>query len=37
MESQREVTDMGGTKVRGYIAELIEGSQVANAYGKTVV
>ena len=38
MESQREVTDMGGTmRLGAYIAELIEGSQVANAYGKTVV
>lgn len=38
MESQREVTDMGGTmRLGAYVAELIEGSQVANAYGKTVV
>ena len=38
MESQREVTDMGGTmRLGAYIAELVEGSQVANAYGKTVV
>ena len=38
MESQREVTDMGGTmRLGAYIAELLEGSQVANAYGKTVV
>ena len=38
MESQREVTDMGGTmRLGAYIAELAEGSQVANAYGKTVV
>ena len=38
MESQREVTDMGGTmRLGAYIAELMEGSQVAIAYGKTVV
>jgi len=38
MESQREVTDMGGTmRLGAYIAELKEGSQVANAYGKTIV
>ena len=38
MESQREVTDMGGTmRLGAYIAELVEGSQVAVAYGKTVV
>ena len=38
MESQREVTDMGGTmRLGAYIAELVEGSQVAIAYGKTVV
>ena len=38
MESQREVTDMGGTmRLGAYVAELVEGSQVANAYGKTVV
>ena len=38
MESQREVTDMGGTmRLGAYIAELVEGSQVANAYGKAVV
>ncbi len=38
MESQREITDMGGTmRLGAYIAELEEGSQVASAYGKTVV
>ncbi len=38
MESQREVTDMGGTmRLGAYVAELVEGSQVAKAYGKTVV
>ena len=38
MESQREVTDMGGTmRLGAYVAELVEGSQVASAYGKTVV
>jgi CTP synthase len=38
MESQREVTDMGGTmRLGAYIAELKEGSQVATAYGKTIV
>ncbi|MEE2682493.1 MAG: CTP synthase [Actinomycetota bacterium] len=38
MESQREITDMGGTmRLGAYVAELKEGSQVASAYGKTVV
>jgi CTP synthase len=38
MESQRDVTDMGGTmRLGAYIAELVPGSQVAEAYGKTVV
>ncbi len=38
MESQRDVTDMGGTmRLGAYIAELKEGSQVATAYGKTIV
>jgi CTP synthase len=38
MDSQRDVHDMGGTQRLGaYIAELAEGSQVATAYGKTVV
>ena len=38
MESQREITDLGGTmRLGAYIAELKEGSQVANAYGKTIV
>ena len=38
MESQRDVTDMGGTmRLGAYIAELEEGSQVATAYGKTIV
>ena len=38
MESQRDVTDMGGTmRLGAYIAELKEGSQVAAAYGKTIV
>ena len=33
MESQREVTDMGGTmRLGAYIAELVEGSQVANVW-----
>jgi len=38
MDSQRDVRDMGGTQRLGaYIAELAEGSQVARAYGTTVV
>jgi CTP synthase len=38
MESQRDVTDMGGTmRLGAYIAELVPGSQVAVAYEKTVV
>src|SRR5688572_11223948 len=38
MDSQRDVSNMGGTQRLGaYIAELAEGSQVAQAYGTTVV
>ena len=38
MDSQRDVTDKGGTmRLGAYIAELVPGSQVARAYGKTVV
>jgi CTP synthase len=38
MDSQRDVTDKGGTmRLGAYIAELVPGSQVAHAYGKTVV
>jgi CTP synthase len=38
METQRDVTDKGGTmRLGAYIAELLPGSQVAEAYGKTVV
>jgi CTP synthase len=38
MDSQRDVRDKGGTQRLGaYIAELTEGSQVAHAYGTTVV
>jgi CTP synthase len=38
MDSQRDVTDMGGTmRLGACVAELIPGSQVAEAYGKTVV
>jgi CTP synthase len=38
MESQRDVRDKGGTmRLGAYIAELTEGSQVARAYGTTVV
>ncbi len=38
MESQRDVTDMGGTmRLGAYVAELVEGSQVAMAYGRTIV
>jgi CTP synthase len=38
METQRGVTDMGGTmRLGAYVAQLTEGSQVAEAYGTTVV
>jgi CTP synthase len=38
METQRGVTDMGGTmRLGAYVAELVPGSQVAEAYGHTVV
>ncbi|MDP1820884.1 MAG: CTP synthase [Acidimicrobiales bacterium] len=38
METQRSVTDMGGTMRLGtYVAKLEPGSQVAKAYGETVV
>ncbi len=38
MESQRDVTTKGGTmRLGAYIAELTPGSQVAKAYGTTVV
>ncbi|MGH9228170.1 MAG: CTP synthase [Acidimicrobiales bacterium] len=38
MDSQRDVTDKGGTmRLGAYIAELVPGSQVARAYEKTVV
>ena len=38
MESQRDVTDKGGTmRLGAYIAELEPGSQVAQAYGDEVV
>jgi len=38
MESQRDIKDMGGTmRLGAYVAELLEGSQVAKAYGRTVV
>src|SRR5690606_17695118 len=38
MDSQREVTNKGGTmRLGAYIAQLEEGSQVAQAYGTTVV
>ncbi|HET6663290.1 MAG TPA: CTP synthase [Acidimicrobiales bacterium] len=38
MDSQRDVTDKGGTmRLGAYVAELVPGSQVAQAYGKTVV
>jgi CTP synthase len=38
MDSQRDVTDKGGTmRLGAYVAELVPGSQVAKAYGKTVV
>ena len=38
MESQRDITEMGGTmRLGAYVAELLEGSQVAEAYGRTVV
>ena len=38
MDSQRDVTNKGGTmRLGAYVAELMPGSQVAAAYGKTVV
>jgi CTP synthase len=38
MDSQRDVTDKGGTmRLGAYVAELEPGSKVADAYGKTVV
>jgi CTP synthase len=38
MESQRDVTDMGGTmRLGAYVAVLNEGSQVAEIYGQPVV
>ena len=38
MESQRDVTDMGGTmRLGAYVAQLLPGSQVAQAYGKETV
>jgi CTP synthase len=38
MDTQRDVTDMGGTmRLGAYVAELAEGSQVAALYGKNVV
>jgi CTP synthase len=38
METQREVTDKGGTmRLGAYVAELVAGSRVAQAYGKLVV
>ena len=38
MDSQRDVTDLGGTmRLGAYVAELLPGSKVAEAYGKTVV
>jgi len=38
MDAQRDVTDMGGTmRLGAYVAELVPGSQVANAYGRTIV
>ncbi len=38
MDSQRDVTDMGGTmRLGAYVAVLEEGSQVADIYGETVI
>ena len=38
MDSQRDVTDMGGTmRLGAYVAQLKPGSQVAEAYGEEVV
>ena len=38
MESQRDVTDLGGTmRLGAYVANLLPGSQVAELYGKEVV
>ena len=37
MSDQQDVADMGGTmRLGAYVAELLPGSQVANAYGKAV-
>jgi CTP synthase len=38
MDSQRDVTDKGGTmRLGAYVAKLVPGSQVAEIYGKEVV
>ncbi len=38
MDSQRDVTDMGGTmRLGAYVAKLVPGSKVAEAYGEEVV
>jgi CTP synthase len=38
MDTQRDVTDMGGTmRLGAYVAELLPGSRVAELYGKLVV
>jgi CTP synthase len=38
MDSQRDVTEMGGTmRLGAYVAELQAGSQVAEAYGRSIV
>jgi len=38
MDSQRDITDMGGTmRLGAYVAELLPGSRVAKAYGREVV
>jgi CTP synthase len=38
METQRDVTDMGGTmRLGAYWAKLVPGSQVAQAYGEEVI
>jgi CTP synthase len=38
MDEQHEIVDMGGTmRLGSYVAQLVPGSQVAEAYGTTVV
>ena len=38
MDSQRDVTDLGGTmRLGAYVAQLVNGSQVAELYGEEVI